>query len=440
MSAGVLSSAKASQTASVFSCGLAAEHWGDKLAKCFAKLDDLRRLCIWMGTIVQKPSWIDQEPLFGQGLTDCMCENRRNVRPGQRRPPNRKSAGSSTTSDAASRRKRNEFCQFSPVLEKHRERTIYPCKPLPEELRTPRGASQELLWSLAPPFLSSDAEEKRSPFPVFKTGRAHKGRSRDFLRFCAGPPKDHPAQKAPLPSLRETSAVFQDNRCHALQNIWRENVSWRAGQALQLAGLTTNESGDPKLSVHWDVPIAGPEAPSEVLAADLELGWEDSSAMQRGERPERATTEVWNSEPVNSLLQQAEEREPRSRSQSLHRYINVRDDAENKPDSPETRKASTAPREREPGPGLPAWLGPDLFQEVSVEQDPSLPSGFATRSFVPSLPPAYADVLPDAAGSRKRVSPEAWHAEVSEEEELNILSQKLQRILEDEARRFGVSV
>jgi hypothetical protein len=439
MSASFVASAKASRTASVLCCGRAGELWREDLARYSARLDDLRRLSGWVEPMVRKVAWAGVESLFGQCLEECTSERSKSVR--RRQSPRRykKDATFPTRSDQGAEKKNWELLRFFPPAGKRPGQGADSSEPLPENLRSSKRATQELLYALSTP-ISRDFEERLN-FPSVSNPDPVRTRPlRDFLKFCSEPQADSPAQKSTPTSLHHTLAGSQNDHRQRLASVWRENISWRASQALRFAAPTIDESGAPNLIEHWAVPLAGPHAPSDILTLDREFDSGDSTALREEEPQKLAVSEVW--EPM-LLAAQPDDTEVEDTLRKIgvpEHYANARAEAENESHSEKVRTGSAGPGELRADPRNSALWVPDPLRGTSLAHASQLPRKLTTHSTPPTLAPTGPDVLSDPAQARNRTVPETWQVGVIEEEELRDLSQKLQRILEDEALRFGVNV
>jgi hypothetical protein len=293
---------------------------------------------------------------------------------------------------------------------------------------------------LAAPIVSGDRGELRNSLESGNAGQAFLDRSGNFLKFCSELPADPPAQELKPATPHDPLSGIQTSHLQRLVNVWRENISWRASQALELAGLILDVSGEPKLMEHWGVPIAGPEAPADILTVDSEFDINDSAAVRNGETQEPAVGDIREMGSVDLPPQQTEEKDVRRKVRSPADSMKTRAEKESEQPRRETQTGFPGSRELGAGARNSGWRATDLLQDIFEGHDSPLPNTFDGHSLVPTLTGSDPDSLSATAQLRKQINYEAWQAGLTEQEELRDLSQKLQRILEDEARRFGVNV
>jgi len=410
----------------------------EELTKGRARLDEVRRLCAWVEPLVHSGPWTGEGDLFGQCLGECTAEHGKNVRRRENRQRDRKKVSHAAGPDRAAEKKRAWTCQFPPA-EKQPRQPIDPCSSLPETLGLPKRASQELLCALATSIVSSDREELQNSL---QSGNAEQSftRSGNFLKFCSELPADPPAQESKPATPHDPLSGIQASHLQWLVNVWRENISWRASQALQLASLTLDESGEPKLMEHWGVPIAGPEAPPDILTVDSEFDIHDSARMRNGETQAPAVSEIWETGSVDSPPQQTEEKDPRGKVGLPADSMKAGAERESEQQRRETQRDFPGSRELGAGAWNSDWRATDLLRDIFLGHESLLPHRFDAHALVPTLMAPGPNSPSATTQSRKQIDHETWQAGLTEQDELHDLSQKLQRILEDEARRFGVNV
>lgn len=440
---------EALRTPFALSCGQTAKRWQGELARWTAKLDALRRLCAWVETLIQWIPWINQEPLFGRCLRECANGTRRTV---ERRPKviRRRlgNGGSIRPGEASGKEKQScreglrEKSHYIPEGLKAQRRDARSCKPLPEKLDLTKKASHDLLCALAGASSSGCSGEKPShakEAPVCETEPVHVNNSRDFLRVCSQWPEAQPTAGPHRAVSYRAADLFQENHRSELLTVWKENLSWRACQTFQSFGLMFDqrENGDSFLLQHWAVPIAGPEAPTELLAPCPD--WEQPTPSDEPESRQRLPDEAWEPAFSDSRRKRDEGRDVRDEVRSHDGHGAAPGESGFAPRAPKSALEATTfvPPVFQPPSSWSSALGTD--RRVFRNSERAFSEKLDSSSYVPIHLPSRTEHFFHREGTTEQKGEEIMEAE-SGEEELHALRAKLKRILDEEARRFGINV
>jgi len=437
--------------------------WQRELARAAARLDALRRACVWIDEVVAVYPRLRDEPLLGNCLAVLAAEVARPAvvepevaRRARARPTASVASAAREQRSASNRSRPTRRSGFGPSADRL---TVHPRIPYrPGESRphnagldltgVPRQAGLALLRRLVGEQALSHQVDPPLGNPVMSpgVGRPHRSLDRPQAKARRNTPSLQPMNfreqsSEPLTETRRRPRAQPRSRAHepTASRAWRIDLARRAVHAFHhtnLSPLTPGEQGEALLSRQWSAPIAGPLAPQDLLIRLAGL------AQHGGIAPPRSLDPV-ASHPTPDVR-------PQSSPTAGHRSDGA------------IWPAPSGSKHREPL--LPLEAGDDYralegaqhgltpgHTDGSGNIGPSMPESVfwpadrvAPPTIIPSLPPLIPPQVvngpaPPVATTTARQGARQEEATAADDN-LDVLAAKIKRILDEEARRHGIDV
>ncbi len=434
--------------------GRAPACWQRNLARSTARLDALRRACTWLEAPVAVRIRLRDEPLLGHCLAALTGQA---ARPAEPQPE-------------TSRPRR--FRSARPEHATKRQRSMAPGRNW-GAIASQSGDLKKPVTAKPPPQASDkQPSRRRAPAPLqleLETNRALLNRLAGETVLAADPnrprrqrPREPLAPKARVsPSTSQESAARQD---------WLRDLARRAERSLRQDGLDPGPmpwrvSGRqlepgliPSLADQWAVSLKGRSASAALLAhlANLPVGLRNSSGHET--QPWTASSHAPGARsPGQAVMPGAEAARPwtasphipgdRSPGQAVTPGVGAgqpRAVPDHFPVSRSLERSLTPAGGQDlAGSGLTggATVGGSRTENAGVEPAPT--ARIAPPRVRPSLPPLLTPQLanePPLTMATATVRQEARQETTAAGEDLNLLADRIKRILDEEARRHGINV
>lgn len=379
------------------------------LARSTARLDFVRRACVWIKEFAKLQPVLCNGPLFGDCLSELAAQieapDKAFAEPRARRL---RSGSEQAVGKQGQISKRSARCEMPskpgtrvPVTRQKRDRRV------PFGRDTPQRDKVELLRSLASKNPLADRYSAQHQQPRARTSRPATGELFGLTELS-----EIARNSTPRPDMIALDAS---------QTRWLSDIAERAGHRLRtLSNLALPRIEHGALADQWAIPMNGPVASAEVLARlanDVTQGNSNSKGQ------------------LHSFRRQP----PRLRTSAGVATGNDRTDVDHDPKSNSERSSQWTS-------WMPETL-PPLGTDFTVP-NPALASKVPTHAvplvdgpFLPSLLPQQAprlSVRPVAATTDRHDLQDEDSA--GREDELSNLSLKIKQILDEEARRHGINV